>query len=233
VIDPAIAPLVAVARALGSLTAEVVFIGGAIAPLLQADPPFPRVRPTVDVDGMVASATYGDVERLHERLRARGFREQVSARHVHRWLAPDSTPFDLVPIGDHLGGTGNPHDVEVAATAVRHELERGLTIRHASAAGFLALKWGAFDDRGRRDPLASHDLEDILALVASRPGVVEEMRTAPPGLRALVAEWSGWLLATEYAEDLLASHLNNATDVGATVKLVRERIAGMAPGEAA
>lgn len=225
---PALAPLASVARALGLLVEDVVFIGGAVAPLLQTEPPFALVRPTRDVDGMIASATYRDVESLYQRLRARGFRLDSAGRHARQWLAPDGTPFDLVPAGAPLGGSGNPWDAEAIATALTHDLEPGLTIRHVSAAGFLGLKWGAFRDRGHGNPLGSHDLEDILALIASRPGVAREVLRAPAGLRALIVQWAGWLLEHEYRDDLLAAHLNNATNVAATVETVRSRLAAVA-----
>jgi predicted nucleotidyltransferase len=224
VTQPALAPLIAVARALGPLVEDVVFIGGAVAPLLQTAPPFPRVRPTKDVDGVVASAGCADAGRLQALLRARGFREDIAGGHAQKWIAPDGTPFDLVPAGAHFGGSGNPWDAEAIATAVRRELEPGLTIRHASATGFLALKWAAFRDRGRTDPMASHDLEDILALIASRPGVADEVRAAPGGVRRFVEEWAGWLVEHEYRDDLLAAHLNNATDVAATMRTVLDRL---------
>lgn len=221
---PALVPLASVARALGPLIEDVVFIGGAVAPLLQVTPPFARVRATKDVDGVVASGAYGDVNRLQERLRAQGFSEYVSGGHANKWLAPDGTPFDLVPVGAHFGGTGNPWDAAAIETATTSEIEPGLTIRHVNAPGFLALKWAAFRDRGKADPLNSHDLEDILALIASRPRVVEEVQATPKGLRDFIVEWVRWLLDAEYRDDLLAAHLNNATATAATMATVRQRL---------
>ena len=52
---PSVQRLKRIALALGEFAEEVVFIGGAIAPLLQLDPPFPEARPTKDIDGVVAS----------------------------------------------------------------------------------------------------------------------------------------------------------------------------------
>ena len=95
---PAIDRVAAVAADLGDLAARVVFIGGAIAPLLQTDPPFPRARVTSDVDGVVASSTYAESERLHRELAKRGFRQAISdTKQVHRWIGPSGIPFDLVP----------------------------------------------------------------------------------------------------------------------------------------
>lgn len=222
--NPALVPLVVVAGALGPLVEEVVFIGGAVAPLLQARSPFPRVRPTLDVDAVIASTQYADLARLEHRLGARGFRNDRSGPHLHRWLTPDGLPFDLVPVGSHLGGTGSPVEAAVIATAERLEIVPGLVIRHASAPGFLALKWAAFQDRGKDDPLASHDLEDILAVIASRETIVDEVTGAPGALRREAVEGARWLLKHPYGTDLLAAHLNHAQAVAATVALVTARL---------
>ncbi len=219
---PAIDRVAAVAADLGDLVTRVVFIGGAIAPLLQTDPPFPRARVTSDVDGVVASSTYAESERLHRELARRGFRQAIGdTRHVHRWTSPSGIPFDLVPAGEHLGGSGNPWDVIAIETAVEATIGGGVTIRHVSVSAFLAQKWAAHHDRGRADPLGSHDLEDILALLASRPTILEEVAAAPAALRAYVAEQAKNFLADVNADDLLAAHLNNAQDPAATCAAVR------------
>ncbi len=222
----------AVAADLGDVATRVVFIGGAIAPLLQTDPPFPRARVTSDVDGVVASSTYAESKRLHRELARRGFRQAIGdTRHVHRWISPSGIPFDLVPAGEHLGGSGNAWDGIAIETAVKARIGGGITIRHVSASAFLAQKWAAHRDRGWADPLASHDLEDILALLASRPAIVAEVGAAPAALRSYVAEQARSFLADANAEDLLAAHLNNAQDPAATIATVRailERLRGPA-----
>jgi hypothetical protein len=219
---PSLDRVAAVARALGDLASEVVFIGGAIAPLLQTDPPFREARSTSDVDGVIASHTYADAESLRVRLEERGFRQNPKAgTHAHRWLDPGGIPFDLVPAGAHLGGSGNPWDAIGIATAVQATLAGGVSIRHASAAAFLAQKWAAHHDRGRDDPLASHDLEDVLALLASRPVIIEEIAAAPPALREYVGQQARAFLDSPHAEDLLAAHLNNAQDPAYRIAAVR------------
>lgn len=222
--------MVAVAVDLGDLATRVVFIGGAIAPLLQTDPPFPRARVTSDVDGLVASSTSTESRRLYEELARRGFRQPIEAtRHVHRWIGPSAIPFDLVPAGEPVGGSGNPWDVIAIETAVEAPIGGRITIRHVNASAFLAQKWAAHHDRGREDPLGSRDLEDILALLASRPTILEEVAAAPPALRGYVAEQAKGFLGDPRAEDLLAAHLNNAQDPAATITAVRtilERLSG-------
>lgn len=209
-LHPSVGRIVGVARALGELSGDVVFIGGAIAPLLQTNLVIPGVRPTDDVDAIVASTHYAGYSALEVRIRALGFRTEVAdQKHVHRWRAPDGTPFDLVPTGEHLGGTGGEWDDMAIETAVETEID-GVTIRHASATGFLGLKWAAFWDRGVQDPFRSEDLEDILALLVSRNEIVREFQESPAPLKDHIRSGLRWLRNSEDYEDLVAAHLGNA-----------------------
>lgn len=102
--------MAAIVAALDDWGQRIVFIGGAVAPLLQTDPPLPRVRPTDDVDAIAATLSYSDYGKLEQALRDAGFKHggvTGHATHAHRWYTPDGTKFDLVPYGDHLGTNGN------------------------------------------------------------------------------------------------------------------------------
>jgi hypothetical protein len=170
---------------------QVVFIGGAIAPLLQTHPIAPRVRPTTDVDGVAITATYSAFDALVDQLRARGFRQLSPTAdepgHAHRWITPAGTAFDLMPTGRHFGGSGNPLDEEAVHSAIWMALDAPssgpLAIRHAAAPAFLALKWAAFRDRGHGVLLVSHDVEDIFAVLAARPSLPAECEHASPAVR--------------------------------------------------
>lgn len=213
--------------ALADLAGDVVFVGGAIAPLLQTDPPFAGSRATTDVDGVVATATYTDIGPLHEKLRALGFVQPPDGgRHIHRWRSPsgDGDLLDLVPAGEHPGGSGQLWDRIALETFVVTELDGGVMVRHASACAFMGLKWAAFDDRGADDPTGSHDLEDIIALIASRPTLVEEVRTADETLGPTIVRRAKELLADPGLQDLLAAHLNNAEDRARAIRTVTIRL---------
>lgn len=220
--------LAAVARELGELRGQVVFIGGAILPLLQMRPPFAGARPTSDVDAVALTDSYAADGRLAAALRTGGFTHRPDGQHMHRWYGPSGVPFDLVPVGDHPGSAGNPWDIVAARTAVETAIQPGLIIRHASAPALLALKWSAHADRGADDVLASHDLEDICALIASRPGLLEECAAAERPTRAFLADSARAFLALPFADDALAGHLNNATDAPTVIASVRERLDAMA-----
>lgn len=216
--------IVSIARDLGPLASEVVFIGGAIAPLLHTEARIPRTRPTKDVDGVIASHTYTDSDRIHRELRNLGFRhDRAASGHLHRWIASSGGVFDLVPAGDHTGGSGNPWDVAAIASSASVIIE-GVAFRHAAAPAFIAMKVEAFNDRGGGDPLASHDIEDVVALIACRASIVSDVATADQAVRARVRQFASHLIESGAAEELLASHLNNADDVRSTVRIALERI---------
>jgi len=218
-------PIAAIARALGPLREQVVFIGGAIAPLLHSERVFLQARATDDVDGVAATASYGDFHRLEAQLRQQGFRQDLQdVGHMHRWRSPEGLKFDLVPSGAHAGGIGNAVDQAAIRTAISLEIEPGLTIRHASAPAFLAQKLLAYRDRGRGDPLTSDDLTDILALVAARPGLPGEVSAAESEIRNVIVPGVQEITQHPDASDLLAGHLGDAQDAGATAKAVRERL---------
>jgi hypothetical protein len=88
----------------------------------------------------------------------------------------------------------------------------------------MALKWAAFNDRGSRDPFSSHDLEDILALLASRPTIVAEVNDAPESIRSFVSDRSRMLLDLGDFDDLIAAHLNNAQGASRVIQRVRQTL---------
>jgi hypothetical protein len=205
----------------------VVFIGGAVAPLLQTDEILPRVRPTKDVDAVIATSSYAELGALRDALRERGFSEAAvsphhgATTHMHRWIAPDGGgPFDLVPVGDHPGGTGAVADAYAVESAVRIDLRESdgdapCIVRHASSVAFLMLKWAAFSDRGRESPFDSHDLEDIIGVMASRPMILTEGRAAPRAVRRFLAEHCrAFCSDADMGDELIAAHLPAGTVVG-------------------
>jgi predicted nucleotidyltransferase len=220
--------VVSIARAIGALADEVVFVGGAVAPLLHTERVLADVRATKDVDGIVASATYGDVERVARILRARGFTHVAgSAAHMYRWRSPALILFDLVPAGEHTGGTGSELDALALRSPVVVTID-SVAIRHVSAATFIALKLEAYNDRGNGDVHASHDIEDVIALIASRPSIVDDVLAAEPMVRKRIASFAALLMASDIADDILTGHLNNADDLSYAVRAARSRLRAIA-----
>lgn len=193
--DPNLPHLRQVAEALGGLRERVVFVGGAVAGLLVTDPLAESVRATRDVDAVV-NASRAMFHRIEEAVAARGFARDVGSGVICRWVHKASdVVFNLMPVQPEVLGFSNrwyPYAVE---SAVSVDLGRGAVIRRVSAVAFVATKLEAFASRGGGDFLSSHDLEDVLNIIDGREELINEMREAPPELRAAVAGAMGQFLA--------------------------------------
>jgi hypothetical protein len=86
-------------------------------------------------------------------------------------------------------------------------LSSGTIIRLVTAPYFLATKIEAFDGRGGDDYLASHDLEDIIALVDGRPGIEGEVEQSDPGVRSFLAESASRFLDDALFIEAIPGHL--------------------------
>jgi hypothetical protein len=62
-----------IARALGELNEQVMYVGGAVVTLYINDPAADEVRPTKDIDISMCLATLGELEAMRERLITKGF----------------------------------------------------------------------------------------------------------------------------------------------------------------
>lgn len=193
---PNLALLLKVADTLGPLCEELVFTGGCVTGLLITDPAAPPARPTFDVDVIAELASLSRYYELGERLRQRGFVESAEDGVICRWrhAVHARLILDVMPSRADVMGFGNRW-YEEALSHAQERREAGMTLRHVSAPYFLATKIEAFHDRGRGDFLASHDFEDLLAVLDGRLEIDREMMAATPTLQASLyrhfAEWLG------------------------------------------
>lgn len=186
--DP-LAPLREVARALGSLVDDVVFLGGAVAPLLLSDPGATPIRPTDDVDVVVDVQSRPTYDRLQSRLRALGFepdRDGPICRFLYSGLVVDVMPTDPDIVG--FSNRWYPYAMESARWI---PLSNDLTIRVVSPVAFVATKMEAFRSPERKhagDVLASHDLEDVIAVLDGHDGFADEFAAAPEAVQAYLRD---------------------------------------------
>jgi predicted nucleotidyltransferase len=113
-------------------------------------------------------------------------------------------------------------------SALVYELAQGIRIRILSAPAFLATKWEAFEDRGAGDPYGSHDLEDIVSVVAGRPEVVAETRSADSEVRQYLADHTRGFLESGAAADVIAGALPDARLAPELLRSVEERFRAIA-----
>lgn len=223
-----LAMLMRVVKRFGPLRDRFVFLGGAVTEFFITQPGGPGPRRTKDVDVVVDVVNLGEYSvTLREQLVALGFCEDTrEGAPVCRWLLDDII-VDIMPVrGEILGFSAEWYPLAYE-TATPLSLPDGTVIRLVTPACFLATKLAAFNDRGRRDPMASHDLEDLLSVIDGRREIAADLAAAPPTVRAYVAERLSQFLARSDVEVLVAAQLMPDSDSQERLPLVLDRIRGL------
>lgn len=195
---------------LGPLMDEMVLVGGQLAELLVTDHASVRPRSTEDVDVVVRIATRTAYQRLEDRLRARHFEPDSSpGAPICRFRSNDLL-LDVMPIESEVLGFGNRWYRHACETATSYDVGEGIAVRGADAPTFLAMKWTAYADRGAPDLLGSHDIEDIIAVVAGRSHIVDDARRAAIDLQKALTIFAREFLSNPDAEDAIRGALPDA-----------------------
>jgi len=195
------------ASALGGLRERVVFLGGSAAGLLLTDPAAPDLRTTMDVDVVIEVGTRTGYWKLEKEMRALGFRpDRREGAPICRWVI-HGMALDLMPSDAGLLGFGNRWYPGAIRTAWLCCLPGGTRIRVVAPPFFLATKMEAYQSRGGGDYLASHDLEDLVAVIDGRPEIVAEVASSEPEVRGYLADVLARFLADPAFPYALQGHL--------------------------
>jgi predicted nucleotidyltransferase len=230
VIDPEqLATIRVVASALGSLTEQVMFVGGAVVGFFVTDPAAAPQRQTADIDVVVDINSYAEFVRLVDRLRELGFTEDASdGAPTCRWLF-QGIKVDVMSSGPRPGPSNRWYAPALAQAQVV-ALEGDLSARVITAPWFLATKLDAYDDGRRGDILSSRDIEDIVAVIDGRATIVSETRAAPADVAAFLRERFSSLLADGAFIDAIAAHLPGDEASQARISIVLARLRAIAAG---
>ena len=170
-----------VAVALAELADELVFVGGGVTALLLNDPAAPPTRFSYDVDAVMRATKRTAYLAVAERLRELGFKQRPAEPVICRWFLGELI-VDVMPDDPEILGFTNRWYSGAFDHAVVLDID-GVKVRVVSAPWFLATKLEAFTGRGNGDYLGSRDIEDIVAVIDGRDGLVDEVRAAPEELR--------------------------------------------------
>jgi hypothetical protein len=185
VADPNRALFESVVRLLTPVLDELVFVGGCTTGLFITDPAAGGIRPTKDVDAIVDVTSYAKYAALSERLRTLGLAEDTTpGAPLCRWRRDDLI-IDVMPVDAHILGFSNRWYPAAMETAQTFDVA-GYDVRVVTPALFIAAKLVAFHGRGGNDIFASHDLEDIIAVVDGRPEIVNDVAAAGADVRAYI-----------------------------------------------
>lgn len=199
-------------------------MGGCVTGLLITEAASPPVRTTRDVDVIVEVVSLGEYHTLEHQLQQAGLRHDRSQdAPVCRWLA-GSALLDVMPTDRAVLGFGNRWYDEAVRTAVTYTLPSGTSIRLITAPVFIATKLEAFADRGDGDFLASHDLEDITAIIDGRPALADEAAVASPEIRRHLSAQMKVLLQSSAFLNALPGHLPGDPVSQARLPLILERM---------
>jgi len=189
-IEDALSKLVSL---LEPLQSRYGFVGGAVIPLLLDEDAGSSVRPTKDVDIVFEIRSYAAFQNLEHSLRQLGFRQrhgELSRNHdepLCRWYLEDLM-IDVLPSHESAMAPNVNRWFRFLPVCIEDlALANGSTISVAPAPLIVATKLEAFCSRGNNDYLASHDLEDMLALFEGREILLREIERAPQELREFLA----------------------------------------------
>lgn len=201
-----IARIKAVYNALGDLTSEVIFIGGATVSLY-ADRPARESRPTDDVDVLIELLYYKDYAAIEEKLRARGFVNDIESGIICRYIVRGIV-VDIMPTSGKILGFTNKWYKEAFVHAEKRKIDEDYTIRIFSPAYFIASKLEAYRGRGQNDGRMSSDFEDIVYILNNRTAIWQELKTSPSKVRQYLKDQFRKLLNEPYIGEWVSSHLD-------------------------
>lgn len=220
-----VAMLIRVVRQLAPLLDRFVFLGGVVTELLITERGAPGARHTKDVDVVVDVMNRGEYsELLREQLIGLGLSEDTRrGAPICRWRLDDMI-IDVIPTRGEILGFSSQWYPLAFETARPHVLPDGTSIRLVTPACFLATKLAAFGDRGCRDPMASHDLEDVISVIDGRSEIVDDLAAASVDVRTYVAGQLTDLMSRRSAPEIIAGQLMSDPASQARLPLVIARI---------
>lgn len=204
--NPNLARLASAANKLAPLLDRIAFVGGCVTGLLLTDPAAAPIRPTLDVDAIIAVASYLELKSLEDRLRELGFDQTYAeGAPICRWLNGDLI-LDLMPTDSSILGFTNRWYGPALENSQRIRIGEN-EIRLITAPYFLATKLEAFHGRGKNDFQLSHDLEDIVTVIDGRSEIVDDVHFAPEDLQKYLSNQFQTLLSNREFREAIPVHL--------------------------
>lgn len=149
-----------IAEALKDLNKHVVYVGGAVVSMYIDDLAADDVRPTLDVDLSMEIVSVSQLESIRQQLTHLGFHQSSEDNVICRFRYKD-IKVDVMSTKEVGWAPANPWFAtghKKSQTFKIHDTE----IRCLSLPYFLASKFSAYLSRGKNEPRASHDIEDIV-----------------------------------------------------------------------
>lgn len=225
--DPNVHLIEAAVEQLGDLTNKLVLVGGCTTGLLITDSARPPARATMDVDLIVEALSIASYYKVQDELRWQGFKED--AELSCRWRL-GRLVIDVMPTDARILGFTNRWYQRASERSEHQTLPSGRVLRVISSPLFVATKLEAFHGRGQGDYGASHDIEDIVAVVDGRSELIDDIAQADADVRQYLEEEVDDLLSDIRFTSTLSYHLpGDAANQGRIPTILQRlrRIAGI------
>lgn len=217
-----------VAKGLGDLLDQAVFVGGSALGFYVAQYPekLKDVRGSEDVDIVVEVSTRLAFAKLEEALRKRGFQHDTSKNApICRWIFAgvqvDVMPTDasILSFSNQWYVAGSKHSIKVDAGKT--------SISIMSAPYFIASKIDAFKGRGKKsgEYMFSRDLEDIVTLFDGRIELAGEIEASDKQVKAFLKAEIKALLQDQEFVAAMPAFIKPDARANSRIALVKERMA--------
>jgi hypothetical protein len=181
------------------------------------------------VDVVVEASTGRAYRRIEAELGALGLAHDTrEGAPICRWVTPEGHVLDVMPTDPAALGFANRWYPAALADPRSVMIEEGLAIKIPEAPVYLATKWEAFHHRSGGDLLSSHDLEDLISVVAGRPAIIGEVQAAQPELREYLAVRAQDFLREELAPYAVQGALPDAIVIPDLVEVTLDRFSQLA-----
>lgn len=197
-----------VAKGLGDLKDDMVFVGGAVAELYATDPAASEIRPTLDVDCVIELRSRVEHNKLEANLRAKGFTNDTSkGAPICRWLF-QGLKLDVMPADPKILGFSNQWYHEGIENKILKTLPDGTQIFLFQPEYYLASKFEAHKGRGGNDLRQSHDFEDIIYILDNCPDLFENISKANASVKTYLKDECQALLKNKNLNEGIESALS-------------------------
>lgn len=152
-----------IAEALNDLNEQVVYVGGAVISMYIDDLAAEDVRPTMDVDLSMEIVSLSQLENIRQQLTQLGFSQSGEDKVICRFRYKD-IKVDVMSTKEIGWAPANPWFATGHKKSETFNIN-GTEIRCLPWPYFLASKFSAYLSRGKNEPRASHDIEDIVYIM--------------------------------------------------------------------
>ena len=216
-----------VAKGLGELKNDMVFVGGVVAELYADDPAASDIRPTTDVDCVIELSSRIAHAQLEENLRARGFAHDTSkGAPICRFLYK-GIKVDVMPTDSDILGFSNKWYGDGIENKIKEVLPDGTEIFVFSPEYYLAAKFEAHKNRGGEDLRQSRDFEDIIYVLDNSLNILDNIENANPKVKTYLKDEFSSLLKNDNLTEGIECVLPLGSDSDST-ELIEELMQNIA-----